>query len=463
MAGMVCAQSKNQINYDKARDVLNKMRTTRSRMKNLQFEYEQIGWRNLDILDTKYFINPKDETIYTKERMVLDCNGLGKKDYYEYGVVDSSDQKVPVETLLRNRAWDGHIGVEHNHYGESPGGAILDSSPPYSLQYEIQPWSYFTGFFIDYLTKAIDEAQHPVSVEILPDGKYQVGYLCSANNVEFVSIIDPEKGFTCTKLTSSHDGVVTGYYTAEYKELADGVWFPVMGEDIYVTSDGVVTRKSSFRMSNIKVNDPNFSEDLFHIDLPKGTQVTDKVLGIEYVVGDPMSLRTYPDGMSPDQVARKTLDEMTRETDQKRQDIEFFIPKVEIALEKAGPFILSLTYSKLVNPLRKPESEESNKYLTELGKGDIAWDGTIVATRGAKVLTIKQESERPLKFTEGKWTGSYKLPEKVELPYSLLIVTNEGVNYLMKIIKIESGGITITYRELNPDESILYRQKPEDN
>ena len=298
LSGMVCAQSKSQINYEEARYVLDKMLASRTKMRNLQFEYEVIVWRNLGIVNTKYFINPKDETIYAKHRMVLDCNGLGKKDYYEYGIVDSSGKKVPVETLLRNRAWDGHIGVEHNHHGESPGRAILDSSPPYSLQHEIQPWRYFTGFFVKYLAKAIDEARHPVSVEILPDGKYQVGYLCSANNAEFVSIIDPEKGFTCTKLTSSHDGILRSYYTAEYEEFADGVWFPLVGEYVHVTSDGVVTRKSSFRMSNIRVNDPNFSKDLFHIDLPKGTRVTDKVLGIRYIVDEPMSMKTYPDGIS---------------------------------------------------------------------------------------------------------------------------------------------------------------------
>ena len=54
------------------------------------------------------------------------------------------------------------------------------------------------------------------------------------------------------------------------------------------------------KTSNVKINDPNFHEDLFHVDLPKGTRVTEKVLGIQYVVGEPMSVKTYPDGMSLD-------------------------------------------------------------------------------------------------------------------------------------------------------------------
>lgn len=116
-----------------------------------------------------------------------------------------------------------------------------------------------------------------------------------------------------------------------------------------------------------------------------------------------------------------------------------------------------------MNPQNKPESQESNNFLKELGKGDIAWDGTVVATRGSKVLTIKQESNRPLKLTKGKWTDSYKLPEKAQLSYSILVVTNEGVNYLMIIRKIESGGITVSYRQLDPDELSRYKQESEDS
>jgi hypothetical protein len=135
-----------------------------------------------------------------------------------------------------------------------------------------------------------------------------------------------------------------------------------------------------------------------------------------------------------------------------------FIPKADLALKEYEPFVLSISDSRLLNPRNKPESEESNKFLAELGKGDIAWDGAVIATRGAKALTIKQESKRPLKLTKGKWTGSYQLPEKVELPYSMLVVTNERVSYLMTIRKIDSGGITIAYRELDPDELGLYKQ-----
>jgi len=464
LAGMVCAQTNNQVDYEKAKDVLDKMLASPNKMRNLQFEYERITWRILDIADTKDIRNAKDETYYVKYRMVFDCNGLGKKECYEYGIIDSTNKKVPVKIPLNNRAWDGHTGVEYIRSGESPGGATLNSSPPHSLFNDSNPWKYFTVTFVKYLAQAIDEQKKPVGVKILPDGKYQVSYYCSPGDADFVGIIDPEKSYSCIQTKTFIDGIERCHDKAEYEEFADGVWFPVMGERVSLTNDGIVTRKSSIKVINIKVNDPNFSEDLFHIDIPKGTRVTDKVLGIKYVVGDSMSMRSYPDGQSPDQIARTTLKEMAEEAESKViKNVELFIPNVGIALEKGEAFILGLADSKLVNPQNKPESEESNKFLTELGKGDIAWDGSVIATRGAKVLTIKQESKHPMKLTKGKWTGSYKLPEKVELPYSMLVVTDEGVNYLMVIRKIESGGITVSYRQLNPDESSRYKQESEDS
>ena len=153
-----------------------------------------------------------------------------------------------------------------------------------------------------------------------------------------------------------------------------------------------------------------------------------------------------------------TLEEMSEETDEKHPEVQLFVPRVTVALEESKPFVLDLSDGKLIYPRNKPESQESNKFLTELGKGDIAWDGMVIATRGAKAFTTKQESNQPLKLTKGKWTASYKLPDKIELPYCVLVVTRERVNFLLSIRKIESGGITVSYRQLNPAELSRYKQ-----
>ena len=79
------------------------------------------------------------------------------------------------------------------------------------------------------------------------------------------------------------------------------------------------------------------------------------------------------------------------------------------------------------------------------------------ATQGeAKALTIRQESNQPLQLTSGKWVHSYKLPEKVELPYSTMVVTDRNLHYLITLRKIDFDGIKITYQKLRADEARHY-------
>ncbi len=135
---------------------------------------------------------------------------------------------------------------------------------------------------------------------------------------------------------------------------------------------------------------------------------------------------------------------------------EVFIPKVNSALKQDKPFVFDLASSKLLNPAAKVDSGQAYKNLLKLGKGDIAWDGSLLTVRKAKALTVRQESNRPLKCTPGRWCNFDKLPEKVDLPYSALIVTDEGVDYLISIREIKSDGIKITYKKLSGDEAKSY-------
>lgn len=459
LVGVVCAQSNNQVNNEKAKYVLDRIRETRNKMKNLQFDVETSHWA----LYRGIYKEGPEKTIHDVFNIVMDCNGREKRTLTQYST-DKSGNKRPNSTHSLIVSWNDDASVEYHKHGEgdSQGGATLRNSLPPILMHQYQPWRIGTGNFAKYIAAAI-EAEKPVNVEALPDGKYRVSFTTRPGS-ETAGIIDPEKGFSCTSVTSRNLRTRAKSYTkTDYEKFTDGVWIPVARKTENTNSEGVVSSIFNAKVSNIKVNDPNFSDALFHVDLPKGTRVRDEVLGIRYVVGDPMSIRTHPDGISPNEVARSTLDEMVRETNQKQKEVKLFVPKVGLALEKSEPFVLGLAEGKLVNPKKKPESEESSKFLTKLGKGDIAWDGAVVATRGAKVLTIKEESKRPLKLIKGKWTRFYKLPDKVELPYSMLVVTREHMNFLLIIRKIESGGITVAYRQLNPDELILYKQKPEDN
>jgi len=131
---------------------------------------------------------------------------------------------------------------------------------------------------------------------------------------------------------------------------------------------------------------------------------------------------------------------------------------VQIALKKNQPFILDLAHAKLLSiPINNElYSKKIHRHLIKSGRGDLAWDGSLVTLRKAKALTVSQESHRPLKCTPGRWCNWDRLPDKVDLPYSVLVVTNEDIDYLITIRKIESDGIRIIYKKLNPDEVKSY-------
>lgn len=133
-----------------------------------------------------------------------------------------------------------------------------------------------------------------------------------------------------------------------------------------------------------------------------------------------------------------------------------FIPVADKALKQGKPFVFDLKNAILLNPAAKIGSAQAHEKLLKLGKGDIAWDGSLVTVRKAKALTVSQESHRPLKCTPGRWCNWDRLPDKVNLPYSVLVVTKEDVDYLITIRKIESDGIRIIYKKLNPDEVKSY-------
>ncbi len=138
------------------------------------------------------------------------------------------------------------------------------------------------------------------------------------------------------------------------------------------------------------------------------------------------------------------------------EDKKMFIPDANTALKQGKEFVFDIAGGKLFNPGAEINSEKTNNNLLKLGKGDIAWDGSIITVRKAKALTILDESKHPLKYIPGKWCEHYRLPDKIVLPYSFVIITKENINYLVTIQKIEAEGITISYRSLSSDDVKLY-------
>lgn len=393
----------------------------------------------------------RKEYILTRKRLAFDNEGRARVESLS-GESDRNGNLIK-PNLKRIITWDGKGSIV---YGEEPGvgssATIGDKKPFQTSEHYRQVWRTFGGNFCDFLTSAL-KGNTEIKIDREQGGNYRIEIVYE-DGKKRVGVVDPAQGYSIKAEERYYQGKFTGGYKAKHREVRPGIWFPVEGE--YIRGDPASPyAKATIKITEITVNDPNFYDGLFHIDFPKGTYIFDLATGTQYRVGDPMSHKFFddPNSRSVGEIVNDELEKIAKEVELKHEEVELFIPKVGIALEKGGPFVLGLSDGKLVNPRNKPESQESNKFLTELDKGDIAWDGTIVAARGAKVLTTKKESHRPLTFTKGKWSSSYKLPDKVELPYSMLVITGEGENYLMTIRKIEPDGIRITYRKLNPDET----------
>ena len=78
-------------------------------------------------------------------------------------------------------------------------------------------------------------------------------------------------------------------------------------------------------------------------------------------------------------------------------DKTIFIPEMNLALKNEKPFVFDLTSCSLVSiPIKnKFNTEKFHNYLMKTGKGDIAWDGSILTTRGISAHTIVQEIQDP--------------------------------------------------------------------
>lgn len=130
---------------------------------------------------------------------------------------------------------------------------------------------------------------------------------------------------------------------------------------------------------------------------------------------------------------------------------EIFLPRFEMASRQGRPAILDLATRKLIHwPNVGLHTEQMHRIAVKSKRGDLAWDGRLVAIRGGEILSTKQESMRPLASTKSAWTHSYELPKDLKLPYHVVVVVKGSTSYLMSVQSIEENGITISYTESAP-------------
>jgi hypothetical protein len=123
----------------------------------------------------------------------------------------------------------------------------------------------------------------------------------------------------------------------------------------------------------------------------------------------------------------------------------FFIPNKKKASINNEPYIFDFTSNQLINI--PTQDGISNETPSELNKGDIAWDGTILAMRNAILYNVDQKTQRPYKNKPIKKSDTFSLPNDIKLPYLFCIETHEKASYIIKVTEINFDGIKIIYRK----------------
>jgi hypothetical protein len=357
--------------------------------------------------------------------------------------------------------WDGKSSIDYEKRADRKYGSALLGKEPRSLtgKRHRQPWSQFGGTFVEFYKRALEQGAK-IDINMQGDATYRVVIMYDDDSSR-IGIVDPSQGYSVRVHEKYRNGRLIERCAATFNEVSPGIWFPVSGESLLFNVDNPsqVRTQTTVKISDIAINDPNFYDGLYRVDFPKGTIVTDLASGFQYTVGEPMSERFHGifDVVSTGGIALETLEEIAREI---AKEIQLFIPEASSAVEETAPFVADLSGRTLVYSNSKPDTEEGLKSLMELGAGDLAWDGRLIATRGAKVLTPKQESDRPMKHTQGQWAQVSDLPKDVKLPYWMVVVTKENAYYLLSVRRIEEDGIRVAYRKLASDEIGFHVQPP---
>jgi len=293
------------------------------------------------------------------------------------------------------------------------------------------------------------------------DGKTALLEYVGPKGVKHRWSVDRELGCASTsyeRILTKRNNKVNHVMNMEDFRKVDGLVLPYRMILLTLNTHGEeppILEEQKIEVIEYKLNDPQNTEERYHIKWPQGAMVHDRILNTAYISdGSGLQLQGY--------INREILDPESTLINPVAgsPDKEFFIPKAQPSLEKGQPFILDLASAKLLGIPINSEfcSEKTHRHLMESGRGDLAWDGSLITVRKAKALTVSQESERPLRCRPGRWCNIDKLPDSIDLPYSVFVVTNEDIDYLITIRKIETNGIRIEYKKLSPNEAKLYFQ-----
>lgn len=270
-----------------SQSILDKIIENRNKVENFKCINEKFTSFSADVFNTPYLKRDRPSEKagkriyrYDTDELALDNKGTGKVTMI-LEEADSEGLRTGNGLKTITNTWDGENSVRYTETPERSSAIIGGTKPPLEVTKRYaQPWTVFGGEFCNDLKRAIEQNEK-IHIEKQKDGSYRIEIL-RPEDMKIIGVIDPDQGYSMIMREIYVKGKLSVKQKARFEQVEHGIWFPVSGENAH----GFTTERrlsSIMTIKDIKINDPNFYDGLYHIDFAEGTYVTDRTTGFSYV------------------------------------------------------------------------------------------------------------------------------------------------------------------------------------
>jgi len=270
--------------------ILDKMIENRNKVENFKCINEQFISYPTDILKNIPGLNlkiyrPQEEAQkriyrYQIDHLALDNKGTGRVTRI-CEEADAKGDRTGKRTTKETITWDGKNSVRYFEISGRTSATIGGTKQPLEVTKRYaQPWTVFGDNFCNDLTRALEQNEK-INIEKQKDGNYRIEILRSQDR-KIIGVIAPNQGYSMILQEVYLEGKLHETEKARFEQVKPGIWFPVSGE----YSTGITTGtgvRTTMTIKEIKINDPNFYDDLYHVDFAEGTYVQDIATGSSHV------------------------------------------------------------------------------------------------------------------------------------------------------------------------------------
>jgi beta-lactamase regulating signal transducer with metallopeptidase domain len=270
--------------------ILDKMIENRNKVENFKCINEQFISFSADILKNIPGLNlkrdrPPEEAqkrtyVYQIDHLALDNKASGRVTMIREEA-DAKGNRTGNGIRKTTNTWDGENSVRYSETSGRTSATIGGTKQPLVVTKRYaQPWTVFGGEFCNDLTRALEQNEK-INIEKQKDGNYRIEFLRS-QDTKIIGVIAPNQGYSMILQEIYLKGKLNGTRKARFEQVKPGIWFPVSGE--FSTGTTTAPRiRTTMTIKEIKINDPNFYDGLYHVDFAEGTYVTDSATGLLHV------------------------------------------------------------------------------------------------------------------------------------------------------------------------------------